>query len=170
MSRKRRALILTMFTGTGTIAVLPKNWSRPLIKAVVMPAHAQTSASTECSGFEVEPIDRSIDIVVDSAEIRGPIIAPLTPAGTFNDTQTIVMGSCSNGAVFSQETTFSGSVNSASNEVTGDLLIRQFCGSSLFCEQISVFSATQIPLDASSDLGTYQGRITGSQSCCQDFF
>lgn len=168
MSLNRRKIVLSAIVGGAGLASLPKRWSQPIVNTVILPVHAQTSDS--CSGFEVEPIDQPIDITVTETEVRGPIVASLEASGVFNDTQTLSGGSCNNGSAFTQEVSFSGTVDSASNEITGDLLIRQFCGLDLFCEQISTFTAQQIPVNSASNLGTYQGRVTGTQTCCQDFF
>jgi len=166
MSQKRRKVLLSMVAGGSGLAALPQRWSRPLIDSVIIPAHAQTT----CSGFEVEPIDQPIDITLTAAEVRGPIIVGRDGSGVFSDTQTLINGTCTNDAAFSQEVTFSGTIDSANNEIVGDLLIRQFCGDDLFCEQVSTYTAQQNPVDAMSDLGTYQGRVVGTQTCCVDFF
>jgi len=166
MRLNRRNVLLSMFASGAGLASLPQRWTKPLVNAVVAPAHAQTS----CSGFEVEPIDQPIDITLTADEVRGPIIANRDGSASFNDTQTLTNGTCNNGAAFSQEVTFSGTIDLANNQITGDLLIRQFCGDDLFCEQVSTYTAQQMPADASTELGTYQGRVIGTQTCCVDFF
>jgi hypothetical protein len=45
-SRKRRNALKTILAGGGVISVgsnLPDNWKRPVLDAVSLPAHAQTS-------------------------------------------------------------------------------------------------------------------------------
>ena len=167
MRKTRRNLLFSTLSGTAVIAALPKQWSRPVVETVILPAHAETSFM--CSGFDVEPVDQPIDITVTATQINGPIIADLDASGSFDTTQTIASGSCSDDSEFSQQTMFSGIIDSSANQISGDLIIRQFCGPNLFCEQISVYTATQISPDPNSDLGDYQGRITGTQTCCQDF-
>ena len=164
MSIKRRVLLASIVTTT-SMSVIPKEWVKPLIQAVILPAHGMTS----CSGFNVEPIDQPISITIIGDEVRGPIVATLNPDGSFDTSQTLATGVCVGDQDSTQEVDFSGTINSLTSEINGQLNIKQFCGVDLVCDQVSSYSVTQVVIDPSSDLGDYEGRIVGTISCCQDF-
>ena len=170
MTLKRRTVLATLVASNGLFLCLPKTWQKPIVDSIVLPAHAMTSVVTsECSAFEEEMIDQDIVITISASEVLGPIIAPLSANGSFNDTQSLITGQSSDGIIFSQEVQFFGAINSNNNQVSGDLIIKQFSGSDLVCEQISTFITTQTPVDSSTDLGEYVGQVVGSITCCQDF-
>lgn len=53
---KRRKLLKTIAAGTGAVAAgksLPENWSRPVVDAVVLPGHAQTSSRVYAANLTV---------------------------------------------------------------------------------------------------------------------
>lgn len=43
MNSSRRKLVTTLGVAAATAAVVPNQWSKPIINAMVLPAHAQTS-------------------------------------------------------------------------------------------------------------------------------
>ncbi len=152
--------------GIGVAATaLPKEWVKPVVNQIVLPAHAMTS----CSGFTTEPINESITITVTSAEIQGPIVVARNGGSTFSGSDTTTIDSCRDGQNLTVEVNFSGELDSANNQITGDLTIIQRCGPDLVCEQISTYSATQAPVDSGSDLGDYEGTVIGTLRCCDDF-
>jgi len=84
-NESRRRLIKTLFGGaavTGTAALLPQRWTRPLVEAAVLPAHAQASllmfggaglvpvgiASIDNGTRVARWMDKVIDTVVPVAE------------------------------------------------------------------------------------------------------
>jgi len=173
--KKRR--FLQAIASTGFVAAAPTEWTKPIIKTIILPVHAQTSPlpppvpdpGPACSGFETESVNEPIVIVVTDTEVRGPII--VTRSGnTFSSMATSNIGVCADDAgARTQEIEFSGTINTASNDITGDLIVRQFCGESLACEQITTYTATQAPVDASTELGNYSGQAIGTLRCCIDF-
>lgn len=45
MNSTRRKIFLSVGVTVPTLAVIPKQWSKPVIDSVLLPAHAQTSAA-----------------------------------------------------------------------------------------------------------------------------
>ncbi len=173
-----RRKLITAVAGLGLVSTLPKEWSKPLINSVLVPAHAQTSPEVPevpevpdgCSGFETEPIAEPIVITVSATQIIGPIIIERTDPLAFDGFQeSETTTSCSATDNFSEEITFDGTIDSANNEITGNFILRQFCGDALVCEQITTYTASQTPAVAGDDLGTYNGTASGTLRCCIDF-
>lgn len=44
----RRKLVLTLAVPAATLTVMPNRWTKPVIDAVILPAHAQTSQANAC--------------------------------------------------------------------------------------------------------------------------
>ena len=60
--KSRRRLLKTALAGSGAIIAgksLPENWSRPVVDAVTLPAHAQTSPTATFSVTQVAQLDNS---------------------------------------------------------------------------------------------------------------
>jgi len=169
MRNNRRLLLKSGIALSLTGYALPKEWTQPFVKAVVIPVHAQTSGgpATQCNlGFITEPVSEPIVITISGVEVRGPIVGNLT-ANVFDVTQTSSLGLCSNNVDELTETIeFSGTLDSTQNTIAGDLVIRQFCAGVLACEQITAYTVTQSVISAQND-GEYQGTLSGTLRCCQ---
>ena len=149
---------------------LPDKWATPVLKTVLLPAHAQTSAApSQCrTGFIEAPVNESILITVTGTEVSGPIMANLIGA-QFASVQTSSQGLCSNNVDELSETIeFSGEFDAAQNSISGDIVIRQFCSGVLACEQITTYTVIQTVVSSTND-GEYQGTLVGTLNCCQDF-
>ena len=105
--QSRRKLLKSLAAGSGAIIAgksLPESWSKPIVKSVVLPAHAETSpAVAECpsvcadltiNGFTLTCGDTAIPLeyllysLVDDAcgcaELRGPVISSSNPSVASN--------------------------------------------------------------------------------------
>jgi hypothetical protein len=167
INSKRKSLQLILTIG-GVAAALPSGWRKPIVDSIVLPAHAQTSFAADCSGIDTEPVDEPISLTVTATEIRGPIVGPRNGA-TFAITENNVIGSCNNSSDRTEIIELSGTIDSAQNSISGDFIVREFCGDVLACEQITQYTATQVIPVNGDDLGEYTGRVVGTLSCCRDF-
>ena len=168
--RQSRRQSIKLLASLGVISgSLPQEWSKPLVKAVILPAHGQTSSDPDsCSDEDVQQLDEPIAITVSATEVRGPVVAPLTGNSFFVE-ETIDQGMCAGNTLSQTQTTeFSGQIDSTNNQITGDFLIRQFCGTTMICEQIAAFTANQVTPVTNDDLGDYTGQVTGTLTCCLD--
>ena len=172
MNNSKRTLLKSS-SALGLLALtLPEKWAKPVVNSVLLPVHAMMSEmppSAECSlGFVVEPVSEPITITVTGNELSGPIAATLD-GNSFNSTQTLELGLCSNNVdVLSETVEFSGTLDSAQNSIVGDVVIRQFCAGVLACEQITSYTVVQSTILTNDD-GEYQGTLVGTLNCCQDF-
>ncbi len=147
--------------------VITAVWSTPIITAVRIPVHAQTSTS-ECAVFETESVDQPISITVSETDVRGPAVANRT-GQTFAVTLDQSGATCADGVTVSMSSIeFSGTIDETTNSLSGTFNVMQYCGDQLACEQLATFTATQTPIDSTSDLGTYEGRVVGTLRCCSD--
>lgn len=158
MKDRRKALRYGLLGGTFAV-VLPSKWAKPIVNSVILPAHAQTSACT------VETINESITIQVSATQIEGPITLARN-GNSFNGTESRDVGACGTNQRLTVLVEFSGTINSNNNEITGELTIRQSCGTDLVSEQISTYRATQSPAQANNDEGNYSGTVTGTLETC----
>lgn len=156
--QKRRLL-----KGVGLGAI----WSTPVVRAVSLPAHAQTSAES-CSNLDVETVNEPISITVSAADVRGPAVA--TRSGqTFEVMFESTAGLCADGVTpLRNMIEFSGTIDAMRGTISGTFNTRQFCGTELACEQLATFTATQTPIGSISDVGDYEGQVTGTLRCCLD--
>jgi len=82
LSKGRRGALKLILAGgaAGTVAALPKAWTRPVVEAVVLPAHAQLStltASYQHSGnASLLTTGSLLDLVVPAA-VAGPPVPPI---------------------------------------------------------------------------------------------
>jgi len=164
LSIHRRQWLKTLGLTSVAAGALPSQWTKPVINHIVLPAHAQTSST--CGAFIEEPVNDIIGMVVTATEVQGPITVSLA-AGAFSGTESNIVGACANGDPQRQEVTFTGSIDSTNSQITGTLDIDIFCGDLLVCQQRTTYTATQTPIVAADDLGTYQGALTGTLSCCE---
>ena len=164
-TNKRQAVAIL-----GSLGVLISgNWHRPIINSVLLPAHAQTSFGSECSGVEMESVDQPISITVTDTEIRGPIVV-VRNGLDFVVEQTSIVGQCGpNNDDIIQTVTLSGTIDSAQNSISGEFNVRQDCAGALACEQLTTYVVNQVPAVTNDDLGEYQGRVIGTLECCVDF-
>ena len=177
MSNSRRKLLQNSLALSLVGSFLPTNWTKPVINTVILPVHAMTSDETPdetpdegcSSGFIEEPVSEAILITITGSEVSGPIVATLGNS-TFAGSETLSLGMCANNVDELTETIeFSGSLDSSTNTITGDIVIRQFCSGALACEQITSYTVTQTVISDEDD-GEYQGMLIGTLTCCQDFF
>lgn len=184
---KTRRKTLVALAGAGVIWSIPSGWHKPLVNSIILPAHAQTSPPDDeppvdeppvdeppvdeaCSGFETEPVSESITVTVTDTEIRGPIIITRVDPMAFDGFEAAETGSmCSETDNFSEEITFNGTIDPTNSQITGEFILRQFCGEALVCEQITDYVVDQTPPAAGDDLGVYNGTATGTLRCCIDF-
>ena len=166
-TNKRQALAI--LGSVGVASLLSRGWHQPLINSVVLPAHAQTSFGSECSGVEVESVDQAISITVTDTEVRGPIVV-IRNGLDFIGEQTSIVGQCGpNKDDLIQTVTFSGTIDSVQNSISGEFNVRQVCAGELACEQLTTYVVNQVPAVTNNDLGEYQGRVIGTLECCVDF-
>ena len=169
MKRSKRQTIKSLLAAGTVVACLPNRWHTPLINSIVLPAHAQTSFSADCSGVDVEPLDQPISLTVTDTEILGPIAVSRT-GDSFSSEQTSSLGLCSNNVdSLTQVTILSGVIQGDQNLINGTFIVRQYCGDVLACEQLTEYTVRQTPADSGSDLGVYEGRAVGTLRCCTDF-
>ena len=175
MNKSKRQTLISILALGSVHTALPGKWVNPLVKVIVLPAHAMTSTETgdpgssNCSGFDTQAVDEPISITVTEAEIRGPIVVPLE-GNSFSGEQSSSAGLCGpDNEELTQVVTFNGVIDSIANQITGEFNVIQFCGDALACEQITSFTASQNPVVSDSDLGEYQGQVIGTLRCCNDF-
>lgn len=168
MNKSKRKIIKVSVAAGSLLVVLPNHWVAPVIKGIVIPAHAQTSFGSDCSGIDTEPVDQAISITVTDTEVRGPIVVARN-GNSFASEQTVSLGRCSNDTnELTQVTELSGTINSAQNRIVGTFNVRQYCGTTLVCEQLTDFVLSQTPPVNGDDQGVYQGRVIGTLRCCRD--
>lgn len=171
MTNKSRRNFSRKIVDASITGSLMRLWSAPVITAVSLPAHAQTSNEGQCQNLDVQQVNEPISISITDTEVLGPIIATRN-GNTFSGELTTQGASCvdENGAASLQTTvvTFSGEIFPNENRVAGNFVSIQRCGNKLICEQDTTFDADQTPVDATSELGTYQGTVVGTLSCCDD--
>jgi hypothetical protein len=165
MTDRRKALQYALGSAGAIVVGLPARWSKPALSAVILPAHAQTS----CSGFTTTVVNESLNITVTATEIQGPIVVTRTNPTTFSGGVVSALNECRPGENFSLNVEFSGVIDSAANQISGDLIILQTCGTDFVCEQISTFVVIQSPVNSGVDEGSYSGTVTGTLRCCDDF-
>lgn len=71
-SRGRRTTLKTLLTGGGfvTMSALPGHWFKPVVDAVVLPVHAQTSPQVAANGFAINLVTEApslLDRIIPSA-------------------------------------------------------------------------------------------------------
>jgi len=164
MKDRRSALKFSTLSATAIIFA-PTDWTKPIVNSLILPAHAQTSAS--CSSFTITPVNEAVSFIVSANQVSGPISVVRT-GNTFNGTESSVLGSCQGDQQLELEVQLSGSINTMNNSVEGELTITQRCGEDLVSEQISTFTAQQSPVSSSTE-GTYTGTLDGSLRSCDDF-
>jgi hypothetical protein len=94
LSKSRRGALKIILAGgaAGTVAALPKTWTRPVVEAVILPAHAQLStlaASYQGTGTAIgipsgAPVG-VVDLVVPSAVAGAPLADGYTICITVED-------------------------------------------------------------------------------------
>lgn len=80
-SDSRRRLLKTLFGAaavTGTAAMLPQQWTRPLVEAVVLPVHAQASVLM-FGGADLSPLVSTGDTGSHMAQWMGKIVGTVVP-------------------------------------------------------------------------------------------
>jgi len=161
---KNRREILKASIGSGAVLVfVPSKWTSPVINSIVLPAHAQTSGSTS------SPVNESINIEITATEIRGPIVIARSGSSSFSGSETVMIGQCSGTSDLSLRVDFSGTLDSATSQITGEITLTQRCGGDLVCEQVSTFTTTQSPVDSGTDTGNYTGMLIGTLVCNDGF-
>jgi hypothetical protein len=109
----------------------------------------------------------SIDIT--ATEISGPIVIARSGGSSFSGSETVLVGQCKGSSDLSLMVEFSGTLNSATSQITGEITLTQRCGGDLVCEQVSTFTVTQSPVDLGSDIGNYTGTLSGTLVCKDGF-
>lgn len=164
---KRRNILGSLFIVGGANSIELAKWSKPIVNAVILPAHAQTSNGLSCSEITEEQISESISIEITSTQAIGPISVEII-GSSFSGEQMSDSGMCASGTgVLSQTVVFSGTINEVNSQISGVFDVFQFCDGELVCEQRTTFLVTQSPINPSSNLGTYIGNIDGTLRCCQ---
>lgn len=164
MKDRRSALKFTSLSVSG-ILLAPRDWTRPIVSSVILPAHAQTSAN--CSRFTTTQVNESISLNVSATQVSGQITVSRT-GNNFSGTENSVLGSCVGGRQLNLEVRLSGVINAMNNSIEGELTIIQRCGLDLVSEQTTTFTAQQSPASSSVE-GTYTGTLTGNLRSCDDF-
>lgn len=164
MKDRRSVLKFTSLSASG-ILLAPRDWTKPIVNSVILPAHAQTSAN--CSSFTTTQVNETITLSVTATQVSGQITVSRT-GSTFSGTESSVLGSCQGGRQLSLEVRLSGTINSTNNSVDGELAIVQRCGLDLVSEQTTTFTAQQSPASGSVE-GTYTGMLAGNLRSCDDF-
>lgn len=168
MNSEKRKLLLGL-SGASAVALLPERWVTPLIKHMVLPAHASTSA-TVCSGFTTDSVSLPTELNVNDSDVAGPIVVSRT-GNTFADSQIEMISLPSiNQDNVEQTTSFSGTIDLVLNQVRGDIIIIQRCEGQLICEQITSYTVDLVGSAMPNGVGRYEGLLTGTLRCCQDFF
>jgi len=168
MKDRRSAVKLVLIGGpaAGLLSGLGNSWVKPVINTVILPAHAQTSASA-CSGFTNTAVNETLTVVVTATEIQGPITVSRNGI-TFSGESQLEDPGCRPGETLVSDITFTGRIDSSSDSIEGDLIISQTCNGDFVSEQITSFNLIQSPV--SSDIeGTYTGTLSGSIRRCNDF-
>lgn len=162
---ERRNVVKGALLGSITAIAMPQQWSKPIIDAVILPAHAQTSSS--CSGFTESAVNEPLDMSVTATQVSGPITVARN-GNTFAGTDTAIVGTCQGGNDQTIQVSLSGTIDSANNSMSGDITIILSCGNDLISDQVSTFILNQSPSSA-SDEGDYSGTLTGTLRRCNDF-
>ncbi len=165
-SDKRKSLLV--LSGIGAAASIDSQWIKPVVNCIVLPAHAATSTGV-CSSFVTESVSGVITIEVSDTQVTGPVAASRN-----GNTFTVTVDQVVNPIGLSvdevdQRTVFSGSINTSTNQVSGELSVLQTCDGQLVCEQLSTFLVDLVGTPTANALGQYQGQLSGTLRCCQDF-
>ena len=164
MKDRRSVLKFTSLSASG-ILLAPRDWTKPVLNSVILPAHAQTSAN--CSMFTTTQVNESISLSVSATQVSGQITVSRT-GNTFNGIENSILGSCQGGRQLNLEVRLSGTINAINNSLEGELAVTQRCGLDLVSEQTTTFTAQQSPISSSVE-GTYTGTLTGDLRSCDDF-
>jgi len=164
MKDRRSVLKFTGLSASGLL-LAPKDWTKPIVNSVMLPAHAQTSAN--CSSFTTTQVSESISLSVTATQVSGQITASRT-GNTFSGTESSVLGSCQGSQQLNLEVRLTGVINAVNNSLEGELVIIQRCGLDLVSEQTTTFTAQQSPASNSIE-GTYTGTLIGNLRSCDDF-
>ncbi len=165
---KRQLLKLHGVVITGAI-VSPTQWLKPVLSSVVLPAHAMTSL--QCSaGVTNDSLNSAIEFEVQASQVRGPYTS-VRNGLIYTANLDSITGSCNNGAPMREVVTINGIIDTVADEVSGDLRIEVYCGSVLACLQETTFVAVQTSVTGGvdSENGFYQGTLTGTIECCNEF-
>jgi hypothetical protein len=169
-SASRRRLLKSVAAGGGvatTLTALPQSWTRPVVDAVLVPAHAQTSIGCNPSDLveQILPGGMSVTLITTATTVEGPI--QVARAGnTFSGQGAIASPLCPGepGTFFIAD--FSGTIVpnvSATANITAYLV----CGGVTVCTLTAVLSGDYVSgadPDATYDLG---GDFSGS--CCPGY-
>ncbi len=168
MNSDKRKSLLTL-AGVGVIASVDSQWVKPVVNCIVLPAHAATSSGV-CSGFVTESVSGVITVEVSDTQVIGPVAASRNInafAVTVNQVVNPVGLSVSE---VDQRTVFSGSIDASTNQISGELSVLQTCDGQFVCEQLTTFVVDLIGAPMANAVGQYQGQLSGTLRCCQDFF
>lgn len=165
-SEKRKSLLL--LAGTGAAVSLDSQWVKPVVNCIVLPAHAATSTGV-CSSFLTETVSGVITIEVSDTQVIGPLVANRNGNAFSLTVDQVVNPIGLSINEVDQRTVFSGSIDASTNQVNGELSVLQTCDGQLVCEQLTTFSVTLIGAPAANAIGQYQGQLSGTLRCCQDF-
>jgi len=169
-SESRRKLLKSLAAGGGvatTLVALPERWTRPVVDAVLIPAHAQTSIACNPSDLveQILPIIGAT-LTTTATTVTGPITVPRTD-NTFSgsgEVAAVCPGGSEPGTLFVTE--FSGTIaanTSATANITGYLV----CGGVTVCT-LSYVLTGGFTAGADPD-ATYSMAGNLTQSCCPGY-
>jgi hypothetical protein len=157
-SEKRRKLLKSIAAGSSAIIAgksLPENWSRPVVDAVMLPAHAQTSPAPEPQ-CEQNPLSFTAEFgwndgsgedvlfVLNPGFDGASDTAALGAGGTFGGSLYASGGNCANGNPVEQDGTYNGTLNTTTGAVSGSFTHRILCGGTVICTASGNFSGTAL--------------------------
>jgi hypothetical protein len=163
---KRKSLLA--LSGVAVSASLPKQWTKPIVNCIVIPAHAATSAAV-CSGFVTEAVNGIITVQVTDTQAIGPLAANRIANDFSVVIDEIVSPAGLNVQNVDQRTVFSGFIDIGVNEIRGELTVLQICDGQFVCEQITTYTVALSSAILANGVGQYDGQLSGTLRCCQDF-
>lgn len=186
----RRRLLKALMAGGGAGAIggaLPDRWTTPMVDAVLLPAHAQATASNGCAASDPRitcpeclntgllTVGALVSWSLDNQEDRVVLSVNLglgdqaagdafpDGSGNFDGSLNQSGGVCPGGGALTQSGTFSGNLNTGNGAISGSFEVSVFCGGTLVCIVTGNFSGTAVfnQLDVPLTVGGV------SQLCCQ---
>jgi len=154
---RSRRRILKMIAGAGAVAgtgrAVPDRWTQPIVDAVLLPAHAQSTLLPACSttplallgevSWEDNGGDR-VTLSINPGFDGAAGSALLDQSGNFSGSLAASGGECANGQPVTQDGTFQGNLNTSNGAVSGSFTHRILCGGVVICTSSGNFSGTAV--------------------------
>ena len=170
--KARRKLLKTLIAGGGaattvgaTGLVIPKQWIKPVVDSVMLPAHAQTTGclelvdSTTFTGIPANTTPTTVEFIGTTVPRSG---------NGFVGQEQFDIGPCPGGLGAGVQTiALSGNIDVDNNTIIGTWVLTVTCNGIIFFRQVFEFSGPRVSGD--DNTGTYSTSGTVTIEVCPGF-